>query len=210
VTLYFVRHGESTWNVEGRFQGQLDAPLSDLGILQARAVAGRIAREGPPAAIVTSPLQRARRTAEIIGECCGISVSVDERLIEICHGQWQGVLETDVVRRWPALYQQWHESPVTVTFPDGESLLQVRARLDSFLKDALALSSPLLVCTHDVLVRLAVLWALHEPLERFFEWKTENAAITEIEVERSEPRLVRHNDIGHLDGLRSDMAHQAL
>jgi broad specificity phosphatase PhoE len=210
VTLYFVRHGESTWNVEGRFQGQLDAPLSGVGVLQAQAVAQRIARETPPAAIVTSPLSRARRTAEIIGACCGIPVSVDERLIEICHGQWQGVLETDVVRRWPALHKQWHEAPVTVTFPDGESLLHVQARFDSFLADAFAMPSPLLVCTHDVLVRLAALWARHEPLERFFEWKTENAAITEIEVQQGEPRLVRHNDVGHLDGLRSDVAHQAL
>lgn len=210
MTLYFVRHGESTWNVERRFQGQLDAPLSDLGVKQAQAVARRLAREARPAAIVASPLLRARRTAEIIGEQCGVPVSVDDRLIEISHGQWQGVLESDVALRWPALYKQWHEAPVTVTFPDGEALLQVRNRLDSFLKDALTMPSPLLICTHDVLVRLAVLWALHEPLERFFEWRVENAAVTEIEIAGSTPKLVRRNDIAHLDGLRSDVAHQAL
>jgi phosphoserine phosphatase len=210
VTLYFVRHGESTWNVEGRFQGQADAPLSDLGVRQAVAVAQRIARESPPAAIVSSPLSRARRTAEIIGEVCRIPVSVDERLIEICHGEWQGVLESDVVRRWPALYERWHAAPVSVTFPGGESLGDVQTRFDSFLTDALSMPTPLLVCTHDVLVRLAALWARREPLERFFEWKTENAAITEIKVVQGQPKLVRHNDAAHLDGLRSDMAHQAL
>jgi broad specificity phosphatase PhoE len=210
VTLYFVRHGESTWNVEGRFQGQLDAPLSELGVLQAQALAERIAAEARPAAIVSSPLSRALRTAEIIGKRCGIAVAVDDRLIEICHGQWQGLLENEVARRWPALYKQWHEAPATVTFPDGESLRDVQVRFDSFLKDALSKPSPLLVCTHDVLVRLAALWARHESLERFFEWKTENAAMTEIEVEHGKPRLVRYNDVAHLDGLRSDMARQAL
>jgi probable phosphoglycerate mutase len=210
VKLYFVRHGESTWNVEGRFQGQLDAPLSDLGVRQAHAVAQRIAREAPPAAIVSSPLSRALRTAQIIGEACSIPVSIDDRLIEICHGQWQGVLESDVVRRWPALYEQWHDTPVSVTFPDGESLRQVQTRFDLFVKDALLLPSPLLICTHDVLVRLATLWARHEPLEYFFEWKTENAAIMEVEVVQGVPKLVRHNDVAHLDRLRSDVAHQAL
>ena len=210
MKLYFVRHGESTWNVEGRFQGQLDAPLSDLGVRQAHAVAQRIAREAPPAAIVSSPLSRALRTAQIIGEACSIPVSIDDRLIEICHGQWQGVLESDVVRRWPALYEQWHDTPVSVTFPDGESLRQVQTRFDLFVKDALLLPSPLLICTHDVLVRLATLWARHEPLEYFFEWKTENAAIMEVEVVQGVPKLVRHNDVAHLDRLRSDVAHQAL
>jgi phosphoserine phosphatase len=210
VRLYFVRHGESTWNVEGRFQGQLEAPLSDLGVRQAHAVAQRIAREAPPAAIVSSPLSRAHRTAQSIGEACGIPVSIDDRLIEICHGEWQGLLKDDVVRRWPALYQQWHEVPASTTFPGGESLRQVQARLDSFLANALSMPSPLLVCTHEVVVRLAVLWATQEPLECYFRWKAENAAITEVEVVRGAPKLVRHNDLAHLDGLRSDMAHQAL
>jgi broad specificity phosphatase PhoE len=210
MRLYFVRHGESTWNVEGRFQGQLDAPLSDLGVRQARAVAQRIAREVQPAAIVSSPLSRALRTAQIIGEACGIPGSIDERLLEICHGEWQGLLKEDVMRRWPALYRQWHEVPASTTFPGGESLRQVQARLDSFLQDALSMPSPLLVCTHEVVVRLAVLWATQEPLHCYFGWMTENAAITDIEVAQGRPRLIRHNDDGHLDGLRSDVAHQAL
>lgn len=210
MTLLFVRHGESTWNVEGRFQGQLDAPLSALGVLQAQALAERISRQMPPATIVSSPLSRARRTAEIVAERSGVAVSIDERLIEICHGEWQGLLKDDVVRRWPALYRQWHEAPATVTFPDGESLLHVQARLDSFLGDASSMTSPVLVCTHEVVLRLAALWASHESLEHYFEWRTENAAITEIEIDRGRPKLVRHNDAAHLDGLRSDMAHQAL
>jgi len=205
-----VRHGESTWNVERRFQGQLDPPLSELGLLQAQSLARRLAQESRPAAIVSSPLQRARNTAEIVGERCHVPVSVDQRLIEICHGPWQGELEADVARRWPALYKQWHEMPDLARFPDGESLSDVEARFLSFVEDALVLPSPLLVCTHDVLVRLAVLWVRHLPLSRFSEWRSENAGITEMEVKPGERRLVRYNDIEHLDGLRSDVARQAL
>ena len=210
MTFYFVRHGESTWNVERRFQGQLDPPLSDLGILQAQSLARRLAQESRPAAIVSSPLQRARRTAEIIGERCHVPVSLDRRLVEICHGPWQGELETDVARRWPALYRQWHEMPDLARFPEGESLSDVEVRFLSFIGDALAMPSPLLICTHDVLVRLAVLWARHEPLGRFSEWRTENAGITEIEIQHGTRRVSRYNDIEHLDGLRSDVARQAL
>ena len=210
MTLYFVRHGESTWNVEQRFQGQLDPPLSELGILQARSLARRLEQESPPAAIVSSPLRRARDTAEIIGDRCGLPVALDERLIEICHGPWQGELEADVARRWPDLYKQWHESPALVRFPDGESLADVESRFESFMTDALSMPSPLVVCTHDVLVRVAALWSRREPLERFFEWRTENAAITEIAAVDGARRLLRHNDAEHLDGLRSDVARQAL
>ena len=210
MIFYFVRHGESTWNVERRFQGQLDPPLSELGVLQAQSLARRLAQESRPAAIVSSPLQRARNTAEIIGERCNIPVGLDQRLIEICHGPWQGELETDVARRWPALYKQWHEMPDVARFPEGESLSDVERRFLSFIEDAFVMPSPLLICTHDVLVRLAMLWARHEPLDRFSEWRTENAGITEIELMRGTRTVVRYNDIEHLDGLRSDVARQAL
>lgn len=211
MRLLFVRHGESRWNVEGRFQGRRDIELSELGVKQAHALAARLAAHGRPAAIVASPLVRARRTAEIVGQACGRAVDVDERLVEISHGEWEGLVEHDVAQRWPAMIAAWHEKPHTVSFPDGESLDEVQTRFRSFATDVAARPSPLLVCTHDVIVRLAALWASGEPIERFFSIMSENGAITEIELEAgSRPRLVRLNDSEHLSGLRSDLARQAL
>jgi probable phosphoglycerate mutase len=210
VTLLFVRHGESTWNVEGRFQGRQDPPLSELGERQARAVAQRLAAHEHPAAIVSSPLARARRTAEIIGEACGVPVALDERLVEISHGEWEGLLRSEIAQRWPAELALWQTAPWTVEFPRGESVARVRARLESFMRDAITKPSPLVVCTHDVIIRLARLWAAGEPDDRFVTLKGENGAILEVEVGPGGPVLVRANDTAHLEGLRSDLASQAL
>ena len=210
MRLLFVRHGESTWNLEGRFQGQLDPPLSELGVLQAQAVAEQLARVDKPVAIISSPLIRARRTAERIAHACELPLVTDDRLREISHGQWEGLLATEVVNRWPTMLAQWREVPETVHFPGGESLADVEQRLSSFLAEIEGGLSPMVVCTHDVIVRLAVLWARGEPLDRFWDSKTDNASISEIVVEGYRRTLVRCNDAGHLDGLRSDLARQAL
>jgi len=210
VTLLFVRHGESTWNVEGRFQGRQDPPLSELGERQARAVAQRLASVDHPAAIVSSPLSRARRTAEVIGAACELPVAFDERLVEISHGDWEGLLRTEIAARWPEALERWHASPQAVRFPNGENLDQVQARFESFMSDVPARKTPLVVCTHDVIIRLATLWAGGRPMTRFASLKSDNAALTEIAFADGLPRLVRANDAQHLDGLRSDLARQAL
>jgi probable phosphoglycerate mutase len=210
VTLLFVRHGESTWNVEGRFQGRQDPPLSPLGEQQARAVAERLAREGRTRSIVSSPQRRARATAEAIATCCKLDVVCDERLVEIAHGEWEGLLRAQVAQRWPDWLERWRDEPQSVQFPGGESLAQVRTRFLSFIDDAPRFGSPLVVCTHDVIIRLAVLWASGDPIERFAGLKSDNAAVTEIELSDGRPALVRQNDVAHLGELRSDLAGQAL
>jgi len=210
VRLLFVRHGESTWNVEGRFQGRQDPPLSPLGEMQARAVAERLAREGHMRSIISSPQRRARATAQTIATRCKLEVVCDERLVEIAHGEWEGLLRAQVAQRWPDWLERWRDEPQSVQFPGGESLSQVRTRFLSFIGDASGFGSPLIVCTHDVIIRLAVLWACGEPVERFTGLKSDNAGVTEIDLTDGQPTLVRQNDVAHLGELRSDLAGQAL
>src|SRR4028118_821913 len=96
MRLILVRHGESEWNRTGRYQGQADAPLSDLGLRQADALANRLQHEHIDA-IYTSPLQRARKTAEAIARFHPhVPFVQDEALMEIHHGVWQGLLATEV------------------------------------------------------------------------------------------------------------------
>lgn len=87
--LVLVRHGQTDFNAGGRFQGQLDVPLNDQGLAQARALAPAVAALHP-ARIVTSDLGRARRTAEVLGAACGLEPEVDAGLREIHVGLWQG------------------------------------------------------------------------------------------------------------------------
>ena len=98
--IVLVRHGETEFNAEGRLQGQTDIPLSAVGIAQAEAVGPVIAGMNP-VAIVSSPLMRARVTAETIGRVAGVEVGVDERLKEVDVGQWAGQTVLDLHRNDP-------------------------------------------------------------------------------------------------------------
>jgi probable phosphoglycerate mutase len=93
-----LRHGQSTWNAEGRWQGQADPPLSALGEEQARAAAGAL---GPVDLIVASDLARARQTAEIIAEARGLVIRVDPRLREVDMGPWSGLTRAEIEASWP-------------------------------------------------------------------------------------------------------------
>ncbi|HXM18749.1 MAG TPA: histidine phosphatase family protein [Candidatus Tumulicola sp.] len=208
--LLLVRHGESTWNAEGRYQGRRDSALSDLGVLQAQALAAALATKERPRAIASSPLSRARQTAQFAAQACGLSLAIDARLVEIDHGAWEGELASDVARRWPEMLRDWKARPESVTFPGGESLKDVLERWQSFRSDLARFESPLVVVTHDVIVRLAALEAAGKGVAGFFEDRSDNCAITEIHYEGQQTRLVRRNDTTHLGPLLADVAKQAL
>jgi broad specificity phosphatase PhoE len=216
VRLVLVRHGESTWNAEGRYQGRLDPPLSQRGRAQAEALAARLKREelaAPEAqrlaVIVSSPLVRARDTAEICAQELSLSVRVDERLTEISHGEWEGKLREEIANKWPVTVAAWQASPHTVQFPGGETLDAVRLRFESFLRD-LRGDSEVLAATHDVIVRIATLLAQGKTLSAFNDVRVDNAAINEFLWEDSKLIPVRLNDTAHLGSLRSDILMQAL
>jgi len=218
VRLLLVRHGESTWNVEGRYQGRLDAPLSARGRAQAEALAARLQREQAAAgtaqqrlaSIVSSPLARARDTALSCGGALGLEVTVDERLTEISHGEWEGKLRGEVASHWPEMLAQWRTSPQLVQFPGGEMLEEVALRFASFLHDLRLAAGAVLATTHDVIVRVAVLRALGRELSAFNEVQVDNAALNEFSVEGGRLTVVRVNDTTHLGSLRSDTHTQAL
>jgi phosphoserine phosphatase len=147
ATLVFVRHGESTAIVEGRFQGRLDVPLSESGSRQAELVARRLARPhdapalpipgGAPLEIVHSPLTRAADTAREIATAAGgpgafgveIPLRADDGLMEIEQGMWEGLHADAVTERWGDVLSAWRQSPLQAWAPGGESLPVVRDRV---------------------------------------------------------------------------------
>jgi phosphoserine phosphatase len=145
ATLVVVRHGESEWVAEGRFQGRGDPPLSPLGERQADLVAARLADptsgaplplpEGPPRCIWHSPLRRASATAERIGAAQRRPVPVRplEALTELAQGSWEGLLHSEVAAGWPELLEGWRRDPMTAHAPGGESLSEAAARVDDAL-----------------------------------------------------------------------------
>lgn len=123
--LLLVRHGETDWNREGRFQGQIDIPLNAHGTSQARAAREFLAPVEIQRAY-TSTMARPRQTAEVILEPHpGVPLTTTSGLIEIGHGLWEGCLEEEIAASWPGLLADWKRAPHTVTMPEGETLQQV-------------------------------------------------------------------------------------
>ena len=106
--LLLVRHGETDWNRERRFQGHADPPLNDKGREQANALAQELAAEGIEL-VYTSDLARARETAEIVGARLGANVLLLRELREIDVGEWQGLTWPEIERRYPEGVRSWHE-----------------------------------------------------------------------------------------------------
>jgi len=128
--LILVRHGETAMTVQGRYSGRGDVPLSEQGEAQAMAAAGRVAgisRE--VTAVVSSPLRRCTRTAELIAADLGnVNVTVLPELIECDFGDWEGLTFAEVRERWPAELDRWLDS-TSVAPPGGESFQTVAKRV---------------------------------------------------------------------------------
>ncbi|WP_288816754.1 histidine phosphatase family protein [uncultured Gordonia sp.] len=126
--LILLRHGQTPLSVERRYSGRGNPDLTDEGRRQARAAAARVVREEGIAAIVTSPLRRARSTAEEVAALTGIDVVEHPGLIENDFGDWEGLTFTEALQRDPDLHRAWL-SDITVPAPGGESFAQVAERI---------------------------------------------------------------------------------
>ena len=125
---YLTLHGETQWNRERRFQGQLDSPLTDRGVQQAYLMGATLREllgDSSGWSVVSSPLRRAQRTAEIICQVLGISsrqIETDARLAEINLGSWAGLTRNEVEARWPGALDDTGRYDWYFRFPDGETL----------------------------------------------------------------------------------------
>jgi alpha-ribazole phosphatase len=132
--LILIRHGETDWNAEGRWQGQIDVPLNENGRQHAREVAHRLVGEGIQA-IYSSDLKRAVETARVLGEATGLDIHIDARLREIHQGEWQGLLVSEIQERYSQRFESRLRNPWTIAPPGGETVVQVQQRVDQALDD---------------------------------------------------------------------------
>ena len=152
--LLIIRHGESEWNVEKRWQGWLDAPLTARGLQQARDRADALARSGfAPAVVHSSDLGRAQRTAEIIAGVLGVTARPHPGFRERSGGDWQGFTADEIDERWPGRREAWRRGELT-TVPGGEDDAAVLARVDAAIAEVVAGPDPAMVVTHHGVLRL--------------------------------------------------------
>jgi glucosyl-3-phosphoglycerate phosphatase len=183
------RHGQTTWNVERRFQGTTDIPLDETGVQQA-AHAARLLAALHPSAIVSSPLQRAASTARALGEVTGLEVTHDPDLIERGGGAWEGLTNHEIRTRYPSEHAIWQP-------PGGETVEQVAKRFTAALDRALARipdDGLLVVVSHGAATRIGMLHWLGFPEELWSRFGgLSNCSWSVLEEGHHGWRLAEHN-----------------
>ncbi|MBE9003551.1 histidine phosphatase family protein [Fortiea sp. LEGE XX443] len=186
VRLLLVRHGETEWNRQTRFQGQIDVPLNDNGRNQAQK-AGEFLKDVAIDFAVSSSMLRPKETAEIIlRQHPSINLELQDGLREISHGLWEGKLETEIDQEFPGELHRWRTTPAEVQMPEGENLQQVWERsvvawqsivqtaLDNQLKTGL-------VVAHDATNKTLLCHILGLPTENFWNFRQGNGAVSVID-----------------------------
>lgn len=123
-----IRHGETEWNYQGKFLGQSDLGLNELGVLQAQAMAQLLAQEKIDH-IFSSDLLRARETAQIIAKLHNKDIKTMPSLREIDFGDWEGLSFVEIQKIYPVLLNQWIEDPLAIRIPNGETAQELYARV---------------------------------------------------------------------------------
>lgn len=200
ATLILVRHGQTDWNVIGRYMGWTDEDLNEEGRAQAERVAGRL--EGwPIVAVYSSPLRRAVRTAEAIAKRRSVPVETIEELGEMRIGAWEGMYAGDIAARFPQPWKIWRTNPGDFRMPDGESLGEVWERAVKAFDKIMDRSEGRMAVavTHDVVVRLLAAHVLGVGVDIYRRVEVGNASVTVLERDGVKLRLRLLNDTGHLE-----------
>jgi probable phosphoglycerate mutase len=152
--LLIIRHGESEWNLARRWQGWKNAPLTELGLRQARERAATLVESGfRPAVVHSSDLGRARQTAEIIAAALGVAVRTDAGFRERSGGDWEGHTAEQIDELWPGLRDAWRRGEIHCP-PGGETDTVVFERFDAAMARVRAGALPAVLVTHGGVLRL--------------------------------------------------------
>ncbi|TYB70234.1 MSMEG_4193 family putative phosphomutase [Nonomuraea sp. PA05] len=198
TTLLLARHGLTDLTgpvLAGRTPG---VHLSEAGRAQAAALAGRVAGVRLDA-IVSSPLERCRETAQAVSEGRGLDVRIDDRFIECGYGEWTGRPLAELAKE--PLWQVVQAHPSAATFPEGESVAEMQHRAVSAVREwnrILGSKAVYLVCSHGDVIKAIVADALGLHLDQFQRITADPAALTVIRYAPLRPFVLRVNDMGEL------------
>jgi ribonuclease H / adenosylcobalamin/alpha-ribazole phosphatase len=195
-----LRHGQTALSTERRFAGRADIPLTEVGQRQAQDAAARLAARGGIDVIVTSPLERARRTAEATARATGAPLRVEDGLAETDFGKWEGLTFAEASARWPGELSSWLRS-ADVAPPGGESFAATAQRVVAALDRLLAeyQFQTLLLVSHVTPIKTLVCRAMLAPPAALFRINLDVASLCEIDWYPDGPAVVRSlNDTAHL------------
>jgi probable phosphoglycerate mutase len=203
MILYLVRHGESAFNAEGRIQGQLDPPLSPLGLRQSQALASALAGQ-KIGVVYSSPLLRAMQTAAPLAKALGLVPQTDNRLLELNAGVFQGLTWAEINQRLPAEGNAWKSQNPDYRIPTGESRRDLMHRGQAALEAIReAGHSPAVIVAHGGLLTAALKALLGVPAERN-PFTLYNASISQVDWQ-SQFKLITLNQLDHLQAAGVDL-----
>ena len=214
--IFLIRHGETKWNKEGRFQGQIDVPLNDNGKDQAKKTFEYL-RDISFNKAFSSSMHRPYETAQIILQNNkDLKIEKIDSLVEISHGLWEGKLEAEIREKWPVLLKNWHDKPEEVIMPEGESIKDVSERsVEAFDKICLSQKDNdlSLLVAHDAVNKTLICNILGINYSNIWMIKQGNGGITVIDLfnDPTKPPVVSALNITtHLGGIIDSTASGAL
>ena len=214
--IFLVRHGETNWNKEGRFQGQIDIPLNENGKNQARKTFEYLKNISLNKAF-SSSMNRPYETAQIILQHKkDLKIEKIDSLVEISHGLWEGKLESEIREEWPTLLKNWHDKPEEVIMPEGESIKDVSERSIEAFKNICSSQKDndlTLVVAHDAVNKTIICNILGINYSKIWMIKQGNGGITVIDLfndPTKRPVISALNITTHLGGIIDSTASGAL
>ncbi len=200
--IFLIRHGETLWNTEMKFQGHADIPLSEKGLDQARALAGRLSNQ-KISAVYSSDLGRAVETARQIADPRGLRVITLPALREMNFGRWEGLTFKEIRESYGDLLKRWWAEPLGMAVPGGECLSDLVARVVEAARAIVEkhMGEQVAVVCHGGPVRCLVGTVLNMDLNRYWKIRQDNAALNILDFPDWENGIVALlNDRSHLPG----------
>ncbi len=176
--LILIRHGETPWTRERRYQGRSDTSLTAQGIRQSKKAAKKLRTFGIQV-LYSSSLKRARQTAGVISKMTRLPLRIDPRLNELSFGRWEGVRAVDLLKRKDPVFLQWSRGRI-VTPPGGESLRHLRLRVSKFLKECLRRhkGKTVALVSHGGPIKVFIFTALGLPLRSLWSLRIDPASMS--------------------------------
>lgn len=204
--LVIIRPGETDWNLNGRWQGWVAAPINELGVQQMQRLAGFVRHIGM-SKLYSSDLERARQSAEILTDALGFTPIYDERLRERSIGVFQGLTVPEIHGWYHDAYRQLLADPEGYRIPGGESLddvlTRVRGALDDIIAAADEQADPLTVGVLSHTTTIRMIFKHIAPHIDLTTTSFANSSVTTLIREGNAWRLTAANDLMHLEGLES-------
>lgn len=197
--LVLIRHGQTEWNIAGKYQGQSDVALSDKGIEQARLLAKNFPLEQLDA-VYASDLTRAFVTAEQLAKRFGCVVQPEPSLREMNFGEWEGLTYKQIVAQWPEAMGTFFMRPDKLEIPGGEGFAVLQKRAVKCIEKIVAANAgkTVAVVAHGAILRTILTYALHMPLRYVWTIRQDNTAVNILRYEEENCLVELVNSTAHL------------